>query len=63
MIWTKYLINSSKVSDSKDFNRPYKNTDLQLFRLNKMSEVFQNLNVIHKYIGLDETKHIHFINR
>lgn len=56
------LINALKVLKSKNFNLLFKNTDLQLTHLNKITENFQNLKVIHIYEGLDETKRIHFFN-
>lgn len=49
------IFNSSKIPKSKDYNRPYKNTEPQINHLNKMTDIFKSIKVIHKYKNFDET--------
>lgn len=55
------LLNSSRVSGSKDFNRPFKGTEVQITFLNQMLDEFNCMKILHNYTE-DVTKKVKFLN-
>lgn len=56
------IFNSSKIPNRKQYNRPFKHTELQISHLNKMKDTFRTLKVMNKFKGSDQTNRMNFIN-
>jgi hypothetical protein len=56
------IFNSSGTPNSQIFNDPFKNISPQSDHLIKMTEVLNNIKVIHKFNESDVTRRVNFIN-